>query len=163
MLKNPALVLVLGVVFPLAAAAQTATVIESTSSKQAYTFSNSSGFSITNNGTMVYDGPLNQLTGAPCCNSATLTVNGESIKVSSDDFSRDTRLSPSQGEGNTLSSRLSDAVIPAKPTVNRIDLQYSITVGGVTRLSASESRSIQEKVDAQSFSIFPQFSPSVFP
>jgi hypothetical protein len=148
---------------PQMALAQTATVIESTTSKQAYTFANASGFSITNNGTMVYDGPLNQLTGSPCCISANLTVNREAIKVNTNDFERDTGMKASRGGGNTLSAERSEAVIPATGSVMQIGLQYSVTVGGVTKVGTSDSNSLQEKVDAQSLSIFPQFNPSVFP
>lgn len=147
----------------LSANAQSASVIESTSRKQSYTFSNASGFSIANNGTMVYDGPLNQLTGSPCCSSATLTVNGESVTVTSAQFESDTGLSANHEGGNTLSSDLSKSTILARPEVNRIGLQYSVIVGGVTRVGVRDSYTKQEKVDSQSLSIFPQFSPSVFP
>ena len=150
-------------VFPVRMQAQTATVIESTTSKQSYTFSSASGFSLANNGTMVYDGPLNQLTGSPCCISATLTVNGESILISPQVYERDTGLAAKTEGGNTLSTQLSEAVIPVRPGVNTIDWQYTVVIGGVTRVGRSDSFTIQEKVDGQSLSIFPQFQPSVFP
>lgn len=154
---------VLLIVLPASVYAQTATVIESTTTKQSYTFANASGFSITNNGTMAYDGPLNQLTGSPCCSSATLTVDGESILISPQVFERDTELAAKEEGGNTLSTQLSEAVIPARPGVNNISLQYTVIVGGVTAVGRSDSFSTQEKVDGQSLSIFPQFQPSVFP
>jgi hypothetical protein len=150
-------------VLPAGVRAQTATVIESTTSKQSYTFANTSGFSITNNGTMAYNGPLNQLSGSPCCISATLTVNGESILISPQVYERDTGLVAKTEGGNTLSTQLSEAVIPVRPGVNNIALQYPVVIGGVTRVGRSDSFTIQEKVDGQSLSIFPQFQPSVFP
>jgi hypothetical protein len=112
---------------------------------------------------MVYDGPLNQLTGSPCCLSATLAVNGESVTVTPAQFESDTGLAANREGGNTLSSALSNSVIPPRPGVNQIGLQYSVIVGGVTRVATRDSYAKQEKVDSQSLSIFPQFSPSVFP
>lgn len=143
--------------------AQTATVIESISNKQAYTFSNASGFSIANNGPIIYDGPINQLTGSPCCASATITVNGVSTTITPSVFEADTGILPDTTGGNTLSSRLSEAVIPAPNGVDQIIVEYAVIVGGVTRIGVSDSYTLQEKVDGQSLSIFPQFQPSVFP
>ena len=155
------LIFALASVSPLCA--QTATVIESTTNKQAYTFSNASGFSIANNGPIVYDGPINQLTGSPCCTSATITVNGVSTTITPSVFEADTGISPDTNGGNTLSSRLSEAVIPAPNGVDQIIVEYAVIVGGVTRIGVSDSYTLQEKVDGQSLSIFPQFQPSVFP
>jgi hypothetical protein len=155
------------VIFALVSAsplcAQTATVIESITSKQSYTFSNASGFSIANNGPIIYDGPINQLTGAPCCTSATITVNGVSTTITPSVFEADTGISPDTNGGNTLSHRLSEAVIPAPNGVDQIIVDYAVIVGGVTRIGVSDSYTLQEKVDGQSLSIFPQFQPSVFP
>lgn len=143
--------------------AQSATMITSQSDKQSYTFSNAAGFSITNNGSLEYGGPLNQLTGSPCCASATLTVNGQSTTISPALFEADTGLRARSEGGNTLSSQLSTAVMPADGSVDQRALQYLLIVGGPTRVGVSNSYTIQEKVDAQSLSIFPQFQPSVFP
>lgn len=141
--------------------AQIATVIDSSSKSLSYTFDNASGFSITNNGTMVYDGPLNQLTGSPCCSSATLTVNGQSTKISADDYEADTGLKAKTQGGMTLSSRLDESVIPSD--FDSVALQYLVILGGVTKIKSTDSLTMQEKVDGQSLSIFPQFRPSVFP
>lgn len=149
--------------YPAKSDAQTATVIESTTRSLVYTFDNASGFSITNNGTMVYDGPLNQLTGSPCCSSATLVVNGESVRISADNYEKDTGLKAKQQGGVTLSSRLEEARIPVNSELDEVGLQYLVITGGTTRIKASDSYTIQEKVDGQSLSIFPQFQPSVFP
>jgi hypothetical protein len=143
--------------------AQTATVIESKTSKQSYIFSNASGFSIANNGPIVYGGPINQLTGSPCCTSATITVNGVSTTITPSVFEADTGISPDTNGGNTLSPRLSEAVIPTQNGVDQIIVEYAVIVGGVTRIGVSDSYTLQEKVDGQSLSIFPQFQPSVFP
>ena len=148
---------------PAELCAQTATMIESTTNKQAYTFSNAAGFSIANNGTMLHDGPINQLTGSPCCASATLTVNGESIVITPATYEADSGLKAKTEGGNTLNSRLSEAVMPAVSGVNKMSVEYDVVIGGVTRVSRSDSYTVQEKVDSQSISIFPQFSPSVFP
>ena len=148
---------------PAELCAQTATMVESTTHKQAYTFSNAAGFSIANNATMLYDGPINQLTGSPCCTSATLTVNGESIVITPAVFEQDSGLKAKTEGGNTLSSRLSESVMPTVSGPNHLSLQYNVIVGGVMRVSRSDSYTLQEKVDGQSISIFPQFSPSVFP
>lgn len=142
---------------------QTATVIESVSDKQTYTFSNASGFSITNNGTVSYDGPLNQIGQSPCCTSATLTVDGVSITVTPEIVQSETKVPAGPANGNTLSPDLVEAEIPVRPSVNQIGLQYDVVIGGVTRIGNSQSYTIQEKVDSQSLSIFPQFSPTVFP
>lgn len=143
--------------------AQTATVSETTTKSLSYTFDNASGFSITNNGTMRYQGPLNQLTGSPCCSSATLTVNGKDVVVSPSDYEKDTNKKPKTAGGNTLSSELSEAEIPVNSTIQEIGLQYLVITGGVTRISIKDFFQTQEKVDSQSLSIFPQFQPSVFP
>jgi hypothetical protein len=148
---------------PAELCAQTATMVESTTNKQAYTFSNAAGFSIANNGTMLHDGPINQLTGSPCCASATLTVNGESIVITPAVFEADSGLKARTEGGHTLSSSLVEAVIPAISGANHIRHHHNVTIGGVTRVSRSDSYTVQEKVDSQSISIFPQFSPSVFP
>lgn len=141
--------------------AQTATVVESTTKSLSYTFDNASGFSITNNGTMNYDGPLNQLTGSPCCSSATLTVNGQSTTISADEYEADTGLKAKTQGGMTLSSRLDESVIPSD--FDSVALQYLVILGGVTKIKSTDSLTMQEKVDGQSLSIFPQFKPSVFP
>ena len=143
--------------------AQTATVVESTTKSLSYTFDNASGFSITNNGTMVYDGPINQLTGSPCCSSATLTVNGKSTTISADDYEADTGLKAKKQGGMTLNSRLDESVIPMDSEIDKVGLQYLVILGGVTKIKSTDSITIQEKVDGQSLSIFPQFKPSVFP
>lgn len=142
---------------------QTATVIESTASKQTYTFANASGFSITNNGTLSYDGPLNQIGSSPCCSSATLTVDGVSIIITPEIVQNDIKAPVGTPDGNTLSPKLSKSQMRIRPEVNQIGVQYDVVVGGVTRIGTSQSYTLQDKVDSQSLSIFPQFSPSVFP
>ena len=86
----------------------------------------------------------------------------DTYRVDSNDFERDTGISASRGEGNTLSAKLSDAQIKSNGTVNLIGVQYSVIVGGVTKIRASDSYTHQETVDSQALSIFPQISPSVF-
>jgi hypothetical protein len=142
---------------------QSATVIETTKQSQSYTFSNAAGFSITNNGTLSYPGPLNQLTGSPCCSSATLNVDGQAIVVTPSTFEADTGLKANLVGGNTLSSQLANSTMNNSSGTNQLSIQYDVVIGGVTRVGASSSYSIQEKVDGQSMSIFPKFQPSVFP
>ena len=160
----PILVLISSV--PAELCAQTATMIESVTNRQAYTFANASGFSFANNGPLLYDGPINQpinQTTGNCCMSATLIVNGESFTVTPATYEADTGLKVKTEGGTTLSSTLSSAVIPSTSGTNPASLQYDVTIGGVIRMSRSDSYTLQEKVDSQSISIFPQFSPSVFP
>lgn len=146
-----------------ASSAQTATVIESVTEKQAYTFSNASGFSITNNGTIRYNGPINSIGESPCCTSAILAVDDINITVTPSSVVKDTKVVSNSGQGNTLSRELEKAEMPVAPGANNLGLQYDVVLGGVTRTKASSSYTIQEKVDSQSLSIFPQFQPSVFP
>jgi len=165
-MKQPAFVLLvisscwLGI---LEAKCQTATVTEITKHSQGYTYENSSGFSISNNGTLAYDAPLNQLTGSPCCISATLLVDGQSILVTPSTYESDTGLKANLQGGNTLNHDLVYSQIIPKPGPSKISLQYDVVVGGVTRVGASSSYTLQEKVDGQSLSIFPKLQPSVFP
>ncbi|MFM8524166.1 MAG: hypothetical protein ACKOCM_00850 [Cyanobacteriota bacterium] len=139
-------------------------MIDSVSSKQAYTFSNASGFFVSNNGSFPYDGPLNQLGGSPCCSSASLTVNGETFTISSATFESDTGIRPRLEGGNTHSNQLTSAILPpAGSSVGQMALEYRAVVGGPTRIGATNSYTLQEKVDGQSLSIFSQMQPSVFP
>lgn len=142
---------------------QTATVIKSTTDSSSYTFSNLSGFSITNNGTITYDGPINQLTGSPCCAEAVLIVNDQTHVFDKERYKRDTGFDAKEEGGNTLSTELDRAAIIPAPGESQIAVQYQINVGGVRGGKAAQSLTIQEKVDGQSMSIFPQFSPTVFP
>lgn len=142
---------------------QSATVIETSKQTQSYTYSDAAGFSITNNGTLSYPGPLNQLTGSPCCISATLTVDGQAVVITPATFEADTGLKANQVGGITLSSQLSNSRMNPSPGPDQLTIQYDVVIGGATRVGASSSYSIQEKVDGQSLSIFPQFQPSVFP
>lgn len=145
------------------ASAQTATVVETNKRSTGYTFSNASGFSLANNGTLTYSDQLNQLVGSPCCMAATLTVNGDSITITPTVFEADTGLKAQKNGGQTLSSRLPSATMQPKQNVNQLRLQHDVVVGGVTRLAASASYTLQDKVDGQSLSLFSQFQPSVFP
>lgn len=145
------------------ACGQSATVVESNQRGTSYTFANSAGFSLANNGTLSYPGPLNQLTGSPCCLSATITVNGESTTITPSLFEADTGLKIQKQGGNTLSAQLSTAVMPAQSGPNRLALQYDVVVGGVSRVAVTSSSDLQDKVDEQSLSLFSQFQPSVFP
>jgi hypothetical protein len=156
------LILLLGLL-PSALRAQTATMVESTTNKLSYTFADASGFSIVNNGTLRYDGSLNQLAESPCCTSATITVDGVSTTITPRQYQQDTGFKAEAESGNTLSGRLSEAVIPAAQSVDRVEVDYAVIVGGVTKVGVSESYTVQEKIDAQTLSIFPQLQPSVFP
>lgn len=142
--------------------AQTATDIVSTRSSLSYTFDNASGFSISNNGTMDYKGPLNQLKGSPCCTSAILSSMGQDVEISSEDYEADTGLKAQKKGGNTLSARLKSASISMDEEIDQVGLQYLVFTGGTTRIKRLESYTEQEKVDGQSLSIFPQYT-SVFP
>ena len=143
--------------------AQTATDMVSTRKSLSYTFDNASGFSITNNGTLSYQGPLNQSTGSPCCISANLYAEGEYIRVSQDNYWLDTRQRSKREGGNTLSTELGAATTTNNEGEDaNIGLQYLVFVGGVTKVKLLESYTEQEKVDSQSLSIFPQYT-SVFP
>lgn len=156
------LLLASSALYPARAHAQTATDIVSTRSSLSYTFDNASGFSITNNGTMDYKGPLNQLKGSPCCTSALLSSMGQDIEISSEDYEADTGLKAQKKGGNTLSAMLKSASIPVDEEIDQVGLQYLVFIGGTTRIEKLESYTEQEKVDAQSLSIFPQYT-SVFP
>lgn len=147
----------------LDAHAQTATVTQTSKQSESYSYGNASGFSIANDGTLIYSGPLNQLNGSPCCIAATLTVDGQSVVVDASTYEADTGLKVNEAGGNTLSSELSTSQIKPQPGSNQFSLQYDVVIGGAQGVGASDSYSIQEKVDAQSLSIFPQFQPSVFP
>lgn len=142
--------------------AQTATDVVSTRDSLSYTFDNASGFSISNNGTLNYQGPLNQLKGSPCCTSAVLTSMGQDVKISAKDYEADTGLKAKRDGGSTLSARLRSATFPMDEKIDEVGLQYLIFVGGTTRIKTLKSYTEKEKVDGQSLSIFPQYT-SVFP
>jgi hypothetical protein len=78
-------------------------------------------------------------------------------------FEADTGLKANLVGGNTLSSQLANSTMNNSSGTNQLSIQYDVVIGGVTRVGASSSYSIQEKVDGQSMSIFPKFQPSVFP
>ena len=140
--------------------AQTASSSIKNSKSTQYTVSNSSGFNIKNNGTLVYDGPLNSLA-KPIKDppSATLVVNNTEYSPPEDlidsTINEDTEL-------NTLSQDLTKATIPGSTLPRRISLAYTVTVPSVINVKMSESIESREVVDGQSLSIFSSAFPSAF-
>lgn len=143
--------------------AQSATVVESTSSGRGFTASNSSGMSFNANGTFLYDGPLNALQELPYRAALTLGYDGQQITVSADDVLIQTRMPNSLGPGVTLSSDIVQGELPIKTEPQLIQIGYGQILPAITRVSGSNSTTRFELMDGQSLSIFPSFSPSVFP
>lgn len=145
------------------ARAQSALVTASESSTRGFTASNSSGFSFSANGTFQYTGPLNVRRELPMAGSTTLEFDGRTITVSAEDALIRGRMPAARGPANTLSGELSTGVVPATGGPQVVSIGYSLIVPAITSVSGSNGITSFEQVDGQSLSVFPSFSPSVFP
>lgn len=143
--------------------AQSALVAASESSSRGFTASNSSGFGFSANGTFLYTGPLNVRRELPMAGSTTLEFDGRTITVSADDALIRSRMPAPRGPANTLSGELSTGVVPATGAPQVVSIGYSVIVPAITSVSGSNGSASFEQVDGQSLSVFPSFSPSVFP
>ena len=105
---------------------QTATETVNTRKSLSYTFDNATGFSISNNGTLNYKGPLNEATKSTCCSNATLSALGQTINITSDEYEKDTGFRSNSKSGTTLSSRLSEATIDIGGQTESVGLEYTM-------------------------------------
>jgi hypothetical protein len=140
--------------------AQSATASVQNSKSLQYTVSNSSGFSIKNNGSLGYKGPLNALSqSSEDLPTAVMRVNNSSYSTP-DDLVESTINK--NNNTNNLSPKLAEATIPASKRHRKITLSYSSTVPSVISIKLKETFESREVVDSQSLSIFPSAFPSSF-
>ena len=125
-----------------------------------YTVSNSSGFSIKNNGSLDYKGPLNTFS-KPVKSppSSVLQVKNSSYRVPE---SLIESIINENSESNTLSPELKKATVLGGKRPRRITLSYTSTVPSVISIKLRETFETQEIVNSQSLSIFPSAFPSSF-
>lgn len=145
-----------------AGVAQSALVSTSTNESRGFQASNSSGFSFSSNGTLAYEGALNELRPLPMGPGATLQYDNRTISVTPSDALIQTRMPEPAGLANTLSGELATSTIPASGSPQEVQLGYALVIPAITGVSGSNSTIRFEQVDSQSLSIFPRFSPSVF-
>lgn len=119
-----------------------------------YTVSDHSGFSLNNNGTLGYSGPLNQLSSSDLeqLPKASLYVDKKEISAPE---SLVTSTINNNNYQNTMSDSLRKATIASDPTSKKVKLSYSTTIPSVISIKFRESLDTQESVDSQSLSIFP--------
>ena len=140
--------------------AQTALSSTTSSETLQYTVSNSSGFTIKNNGTLDYDNSLNTLKKPSTNNfSAAMEVNGNIYNPPDHLIDSATK---NDNKHNTLNSKLIEAKMSSKKKSGRVSLSYTTTVPSVTSIKLRDSFETREYVDSQSISIFPSAFPSVF-
>ena len=122
-----------------------------------YTVSDHSGFSLKNNGTLGYSGPLNQLSSSKLeqLSNASLYVDEREISAPE---SLVTSTIDNHNDQNIMSSSLSKATIVSDSTSKKVKLSYSSTIPSVISIKFRESLDTQESVDSQSLSIFPSGS-----
>ena len=140
--------------------AQTASSSIKNSNSVQYTISNGSGFNIKNNGTLVYDGPLNSLS-KPIKTPPSATLGVNNAEYSPPDDLINSTINENT-ELNILSQDLTKSTIPGSTQSRRISLAYTITVPSVLNIKHSESIQSSEVVDGQSLSIFSSSFPSSF-
>ena len=140
--------------------AQSAAASVQNSKSLQYTVSNSSGFSIKNNGSLGYKGPLNALS-QPLEDMPTAVLHVNNSRYSAPDHLVESTINKNDNS-NTLSPKLSEATIPASKRPRRITLSYTSTVPSVISIKLQETFETREVVDSQSLSIFPSAFPSSF-
>ena len=139
------------------------TALSSTTSSQTlqYTVSNSSGFSIKNNGSLDYQGPLNNL-----LNQSVEKLPSAEMQVNDSKYSPPDSLIESsiknKNKLNSLNPELTEVTIPGSKRPRRITLSYTTTVPSVISVKLRESLETRQVVDSQSISIFPSAFPSSF-
>ena len=125
-----------------------------------YTISNSSGFSIKNNGTLDYNGALNTFRKPVKSIPFTEMQVNQTKYRPSDDHIESTIVG--EKKHNTLSNELEEAQIHSNKNSGRTILSYTTTIPSVTSIKLRESFETREVVDSQSLSIFPSAFPSSF-
>lgn len=143
--------------------AQSASMLESIGSSRTITNANSSGFGFSSNGTFAYDGPINALGVLQSQTSLKLEYDNRTILVHYDDALIRQRMDPARYPSSSLSGELSRGQVVQAAPGQPVELGYSQSIPAITRLGASNSITRFEQVDGQSLSVFPSFSPTVFP
>ena len=142
--------------------AQTSTVTDVVSTSLNSTFSNSSGLSITNNGSPLnYQGPLNSVTNQSVNPTLQVTISGETLI--NDVPNGVAEFIPSGTiRVNSLSPQLESATLDVSGSKGSVSLGIGGTVPSFTAAGGAILIRRSETGVQQTFSIFPNLQPSVF-
>jgi len=141
---------------------QTSTVSDVLSTSLNSTFSNSSGLSITNNGSPLnYQGPLNSVTNQSANPTLQVTISGETLINGVPNGVAE--IIPSGTiRVNSLSPQLESATLDVSGSKGSVSLGIGGTVPSFTAAGGAILIRRSETGVQQTFSIFPNLQPSVF-
>lgn len=142
--------------------AQTSTVSDALSTSLNSTFSNSSGLSITNNGSPLnYQGPLNSVTNQSVNPTLQVTINGETL-INGVPNGVAESIPSGTIRVNSLSPQLESATLDVSGSKGSVSLGIGGTVPSFTAAGGAILIRRSETGVQQTFSIFPNLQPSVF-
>ena len=136
---------------------QTALSAKTISETTQYTVSDHSGFSLKNNGTLSYSGPLNQLSSADLERLPKASLHVDEREISTPESLISSTINNSN-RLNMISASIGKSTMSSDPSSKKIRLSYSNSIPSVISIKFRESSDTKELIDSQSLSIFPSGS-----